>query len=140
MRRPGRSRLLFIVGLLAIAVLYTAYTFYVLDPDVYKVMPRKTRHLYKFGTVLIVYGIGLLAYRRSAPAWLLQLWHLLYLGGVTLLLLLALYDGLVSQLSLPFRELISNFHEFLICPIPYVIAAIIGRTLKSPAVPPRPPQ
>jgi hypothetical protein len=88
---------------------------------------RKTRHLYKFGAVLIVYGIGLFTYRKSAPAWLLQLWHLLYAGGITLLLLLALYDGWVSELSPGFRNVISNFHEFLICPIPYVIARILWR-------------
>jgi heme A synthase len=131
MRHPGRHRLVFAVGLLTIAVLYTAYSLYVLDPDVYMATSRKTRHFYKFATVLIVYGIGLLTYRRSAPAWLLQLWHILYAGGLALLLLLALYYAWVSELPTGFRNVISNFHEFMICPIPYVIAGILGRPSSS---------
>jgi hypothetical protein len=128
MRRPDKRRLIFFLGLLAVAILYSAYALYVMDPDIYKTMPRSARRLYKFGAVLLVYAIGIIVYRKSAQRWLLQLWNIFYLSGVALLLLLAFYDARVSQLSLPFRNSIITFHELLISPIPYVIAAILRRT------------
>jgi hypothetical protein len=127
MRRPDKSRLFFFLGLLAIVILYSFYALHVMDPDIYKTMPRSVRRLYKFGTVLLVYAIGIFVYRKSAPGWLLQLWHIFYLSSVTLLLLLAFYDARVSLLPLPFRNAIITFHEFLISPIPYVIAGILSR-------------
>jgi hypothetical protein len=136
--RSPKSRWFFILGLLAIAILYSAYNLYILDPEVFDSMSRAVRHVFKFGSVIIAYGIGLFAFRRFSPDWLMQLWHLLYGLGLAILILLGLYDAIFSTLSMPLRKLISTFHEFLISPIPYVIVGIINSALKRAGAPASP--
>jgi hypothetical protein len=133
MQRLHKSRLFYFLGLLAILLVYSAYNLYVLDPDVYATMTRGTRHGYKFGSVVLIYGIGWRVLRKPWPGWINQLWHLLYAGGLALLLLLAACDVLIGALSVPLRSLVSSFHEFLISPIPYVIAGLLSRIVKPPA-------
>jgi len=137
MQRPllRKSRWFFVFGLLAIAILYSAYNLYILDPEVFDSMSRGTRHIFKFGSVIIAYGIGLFAFRRFSPDWVMQLWHLLYGVGLGILILLGLYDAIFSTLSMPLRKVISTFHEFLISPIPYVIVGIMNSALKRAATP-----
>jgi hypothetical protein len=135
--RPSKSRWFFVLGLLAIAILYSAYDLYILDPEVFDSMSRSVRHGFKFGTVIIAYGIGVFAFRRFSPDWVMQLWHLLYGVGLGILIVLGLYDAIFSTLSMPLRKVISTFHEFLISPIPYVIVGILNSALKR-AMPPGP--
>jgi hypothetical protein len=135
MQRPPKSRLFFVLGLLAIAIIYSAYNLYILDPVVFDSMSRSVRHVFKFGSVVIVYGIGLFAFRRFSPDWVMQLWHLLYGLGLGILILLGLYDAIFSTLSMPLRKVISTFHECLISPIPYVIVGILNSALKRAAAP-----
>jgi len=133
----SKSRWFFGLGLLAIVILYSAYNLYILDPKVFDSMSRSVRHVFKFGSVIIAYGIGLFAFRRFSPDWVMQLWHLLYGLGLGILILLGLYDAIFSTLSMPLRKVISTFHEFLVSPIPYVIVGIINSALKR-ATPPGP--
>jgi hypothetical protein len=139
--RSPKSRWFFVLGLLAIAILYSAYNLYILDPEVFDSMSRGVRHVFQFGTVILAYGIGLFAFRRFSPDWVMQLWHLLYGLGLGILILLGLYDAIFSTLSMPLRKVISTFHEFLISPIPYVIIGIMNSALKraTPPVPAVPP-
>jgi hypothetical protein len=126
MQRLRDRRLFFFIGLLAIAILYSIYNLYLLDTRFFTITTRMTRHVIKLGSVLLAYGIGLLAYKRFCPAWLMQLWHILYATGLLLLVLLGVYDGWISQLSMPVRNLVITWHEFLISPVPYVIVGIIN--------------
>ncbi|HET6253220.1 MAG TPA: hypothetical protein VFE32_04075 [Puia sp.] len=120
-----KARLYFFLGLLASAILYSAYNLYILDPYVYAAMGRSTRHIYKFGSIIIAWLIGFLIFRKIAPAWLLQLWNIIYIAGLGLLLLLAGYDSLIYPLPQTLRQPISTFHEALISPIPYVVLALL---------------
>ena len=90
-------------------------------------MGRSTRHLYKFGSILIAWLIGFLCFRKIAPAWLLQLWNIIYTTGPGLLLLLAAYDTFIHPLSPTLRQPVSTFHEALISPIPYVVVGLLNR-------------
>ncbi len=146
MQRPRKSRLFFILGLLAIIILYSVYNLYVLDPPVFYSMTRLERHVLKFGAVIIAYAIGLFAYKRFWPDWLLQLWHILYACGLVVLILSGVYDGFMHEVSVSIRLLLSSIFEFLISPIPYVIVGIINSALKTdtppgtaPHVPPTSP-
>ena len=127
MQRRDKARLYFFLGLLATAILYSAYNLYILNPYVYKDMGRSTRHLYKFGSILIAWLIGFLVFRKIAPAWLLQLWNLIYPIGLGLLLLLAACDNFIHPLPPTLRQPISTFHEALISPIPYVVIGLLNR-------------
>lgn len=124
--RRDKVRLYFFLGLLASAVLYSAYNLYVLDPYIYAGMGRGVRHVYKFGSLLLAWMIGFLVFRKIAPAWLTYLWNTLYLLSVGLLVILALYDAVIHNLPPSFRQPVSTFHEALISPIPFVVIGLLN--------------
>jgi hypothetical protein len=126
MRRDDRSRLRFFLGLLTSVLLYSLFVLCLLNTPGYETMPRTTRHLYKFGSLILAWLIGFLVYRKIAPAWLLQLWHISFAASLGLLLLLAAYDAFIQTLPLSFRDIISTFHEALISPIPYVVFGLLN--------------
>lgn len=117
----------FIAGLVAIALLYTIYILCFDNLRFVEASSRGVRHVIRFSTILLTYGIGLLAFNRAYPAWLVQLWHIGYLGILGLLLLLGVYDFWTQDLSVPVRDLIIAIHEILISPIPFVIAGLAYR-------------
>lgn len=117
----------FVAGLVAIALLYTAYMLYFDNPRFLEASSRGVRHVIRFSTLLITYGIGLWVFTRVYPAWLVQLWKIGYLGVLGVLLLLGAYDFWTQNLSVPFRDLIITVHESLISPVPLVIAGLVYR-------------
>jgi hypothetical protein len=130
MLRADKRKLRFFIGLLAIAGLYSVYVLYLSDLRYVQETSRGIRHAIRFSTILVAYGIGVFAFAKESPGWLVQIWHLLYIGMLLLLILLGFYDAAVKELSLPLRELVITLHEFLISPIPYVIAGIIRRAVR----------
>jgi|SRR5579859_388279 len=127
MQLSDNRRLIFISGLLAIAIVHGVYNLYLLSPAVLDDTSRTVRHIIKFGSVLIVYCIGLFVFRKYFPAWLIQVWHVMYIGLLLILVLLGIYDERVRGLPLQFHDMAKSLREFLVSPIPYVIAAIIKR-------------
>jgi hypothetical protein len=130
MQRRDKARLYFFLGLLAAAILYSAYNLYILDPYVYEDMARSTRHFYKFGSIVIAWLIGFSVFRKTAPAWLLQLWNIIYTTGLGILLLLAACDTFIHPLPPTLRQPISTFHEALISPIPYVVIGLLNFAIR----------
>ena len=135
MQQPDRARLYFFLGLLASAILYSAYNLYVLDPYVYASMGRGIRHGYKFGSLLLAWLIGFLVFQKIAPAWLNQLWNILYAAGLAILIILALYDAFIHNLPPSIRQPVSTFHETLISPIPYVVIGLLTRATRRTTSP-----
>lgn len=127
MSRPESRRWRFAAGLLAIAVLYTVYVLYFSDLRYVEATSRGVRHVVRFSTILLTYGIGLFVFARGYAAWLVQLWHIGYLGLLGLLLLLGVYDFWTDGLSIPLRNLVITIHELLVSPVPYVIAGLVYR-------------
>ena len=127
MSLQDRSRWRFAAGLAAIALLYTIYILCFNNLHYVEATSRGVRHVVRFSTILLTYGIGLMVFARVYPVWLVQLWHIGYLGLLGLLLLLGIYDFWTQGLSVPFRDLIISVHEFLISPIPFVIAGLVYR-------------
>jgi len=126
MQRLANRRLFFFGGLIIITILYSLYNLYLLDEHFFEITSRKTRHMIKFGSVLIVYCIGFFSLKRYSPIWLMQIWNILYAGGLLLLILFGIYDQWIRALSQPFRNLVITCHEFLISPVLYVIMGIIN--------------
>ena len=133
MQRPDKARLYFFVGLLASAILYSAYNLYILDPYVYASMGRSTRHVYKFGSIILSWLIGFVVYRKFGPAWLVQLWNIVFAAGLVILLLFAAWDVLIQELPPSIRQAVSTFHEALIAPIPYVVFRLLIRATRRAA-------
>jgi hypothetical protein len=121
-----RARLYFFLGLLATAILYSYFVLCLLNTSIYETIPRNTRHLYKFGALILAWLIGFFVYRKIAPAWLLQLWNISFAASLSFLLALAAYDAFFHTLSLSFRDIINAFHEALISPIPYVVFGLLN--------------
>jgi hypothetical protein len=117
----------FVAGLVAIALLYTVYMLYFDNPHFLEASSRGVRHVIRFSTILLTYGIGAWVFTRVYPVWLVQLWHIGYLGMLGVLLLLGIYDFWRQDLSVPLRDLIIAVHESLISPIPFVVAGLMYR-------------
>ncbi|HLI93542.1 MAG TPA: hypothetical protein VKU83_08025 [Puia sp.] len=140
MQPRDKIRLYFFLGLLATALLYSAYNLFILDPYVYERMSRGTRHIYKFGAVIISWLIGFLVFRKRTAGWLVLIWHLAFGVGLAILILFAGYDAAIRELPPPVRQPVSTFHEFLISPIPYVFIGIVSRAVRrNPESGPTPP-
>ena len=127
MSQQDNRRWRYAAGLVTIALLYTIYIIYCNNVHYVEATSRGVRHLIRFSTILLTYGIGLMVINRIYPVWLVQLWHIGYLGILGLLLLLGVYDFWTQGLSVPFRDLIITVHEFLISPVPFVIAGLVYR-------------
>lgn len=116
----------FIIGLLAITAVYFLYNVFLVDVDYYLAIPRKWRHVNKFGSILIVYGIGTWALKKYTVSWMMQIWHLVYVVILCILLLIGFYDWSIGIISFKIRNIASSLHELLISPVFYVVMGIIN--------------
>jgi hypothetical protein len=132
LRPTDKARLYFFLGLLASAIQYSVVTLCLLNTSAYETTPRTTRHLYKFGSLILAWLIGFVVYRKIASAWLLQLWSLSFAVCLGLLLALAAYDAFIHTLPLFLRDIITTFHEALISPIPYVVFGLLNFAVRRP--------
>ena len=121
----------FLFGLLAICTTYILYYLvflYNLSHD----MSLKSRHVVKFCSIIITYFIGMMAFRKNGPSWILQVWHICYGSIILLLLILGGYDWAIARTPEQLRIIADNLQEFLISPILFVaIGTLKGNLLKS---------
>jgi hypothetical protein len=132
---PGLSnkRLFFLIGLLAITLIYFLYNVFLVDVDYYRSIPSKIRHINKFGSILLVYWVGIWTLKKYTILWMMQIWHGVYAVTVVALIFIGLYDWRFGMISIPVRNIASALHEFLISPILYVGMGILNsRLLNTP--------
>ena len=121
------------IGLLAITLLYILYNLFLVDVDYYQSIPRKIRHINKFGSILLVYGIGTWTLKKNTIGWMMLIWHFVYAVTAIALILIGLYDWRFGISSIQLRNIASSLHEFLISPILFVGMGILNsRLLKNP--------
>ena len=116
--------------LVSVIVLYAVYKLVLCDPHFLEDTSRSFRHFIKFGIVLIVYGLGILAFFRNTQTWVVSVWHILYVGMLVLLTLLGVFDAVGGGLPLPVRGLTTTLFEFLISPVPLVVLVIVSRAME----------
>ena len=121
----------FIMGLIAILGLYSAYHLLVGDNPDWEKIPHKLRQLSKIGVVLAVYGTGTAGLGKLPQKWLLQLWHLIHTTLIAVLLLIGFWDFVISELPYSFKRLGNSIHEFLISPLLYLATALVGKMSKG---------
>lgn len=125
MRKLNNRQVYWIVFIIII-IIYSLYNLYLVDVGYYQSIPRKVRHIGKFLSILIIYGIGTLALRRITAAWMMYIWHLTHIVIIASLLLLGLYDWSFGELSAQVRNVANTLFEFLISPLIYIGVGILN--------------
>jgi hypothetical protein len=123
------KRYYIIGGFLAIFLVYSLYNIYLVDVSYYNQIPRKVRHLARFLSILIVYGIGFYTLKKSMTGWVINIWNSIYLIFTFLLILIGIYDWSVGGASNQIRNIANTLHEFLISPVLFIVLYIIHNKL-----------
>jgi len=126
---PNSKRKFIILGLLAIAIVYSLYNICLVYVSYYDDIPRKVRHINRLLSILIVYGIGYYSFKKYGVKWISDIWNVIYFAVVIILVLIGLYDWSFGPASMQTRNIAKTLHEFLISPVLYVAILIINRTL-----------
>jgi hypothetical protein len=133
MTAPATKRNYLIGGFIAIVVIYSLYNMYLVDVNYYDQIPRKVRHIARFLSIVMVYGIGFYSLKKYMDGWVINLWNIIYLVFTTLLIIIGLYDWATGGASNPIRNVANTLHEFLISPVLYVALYIIySKLLRKP--------
>ena len=114
----------FFSGLLLIALLYSLYNIR-FDLTYVPGIPGKLKHFNKLVWVLLVYGTGTWVLKRSLESWLIQLWHLVYLLGLLVLILIGLYDWHQGLISPALRNIANTIHKFLLSPVLFAALGLL---------------
>src|ERR1700761_8474199 len=125
----NKRKYIIIVGLLAIAVVYSLYYLCCVYVSNFDAIPRKVRHLERFASILMVYGIGYYSFKQYGVKWMRDIWNTIYFVLVCLLVLIGMYDWSFGPTSAQIRSVAKTVHEILISPILFMAIAIINKTL-----------
>jgi hypothetical protein len=127
---PGslNKRTYYFLGLLGIIVIYSSYSLLFLYNYSYDISVR-AKHIIKFGTIFLVYGIGVLALRNYVAGWMLKIWHFCYIFLLSLLLLIGVWDWVSWIDSVPVHNIANSLDEILISPVLYISLGIINSRL-----------
>ncbi len=118
-----------IIGLILILIIYTLfYLLFQENKDVILV-PRKIRHLIKFGVTISVYLLGTLHLGKIKDKWMNTFWHFIHLSLLAVLLSIGIYDWLFGMVSINVKYFTATIQEFLISPVLYVAMGIMNKCL-----------
>src|ERR1700761_4281240 len=124
--RKLSNRQIYWIGFIVIVIIYSLYNLYLVDVGYYQSIPRKVRHIGKFLSILIIYGTGTLALRRTTTEWMMYIWHLIHIVIIILLLLFGIYDWSLGKLSPQMHNMANTLFEFLISPVIYIGVGILN--------------
>jgi hypothetical protein len=125
MSRLNRNQLYFILGFLAITLIYSLYNIFLVDINYYEAIPKKIRHINRVAAILIIYGIGTYALYKFTVEWMMQIWHLIHVAGIAILLIIGLYDWSSGGISYQLRNMANSINEFLISPALFTAMGIL---------------
>jgi hypothetical protein len=112
-------------GFIAIVLVYSLYNIYLVDVSYYDQIPRKVRHIARFLSIVMVYGIGIYTLKKCMSLWVTNLWNSIYLAVTIILIIIGGYDWATGGALTPIRNVANTLHEFLISPILFVVLYII---------------
>lgn len=127
---PGfpNKRQFYFIGLWGIIIIYCAYSLLFLYGYSYDISV-KSKHIIKFGTIVLVYAIGVFALKNYVARWMLMIWHLFYIFVLSLLLLIGIWDWIHWIESAQIHNMANSLHEILISPVLYIGMGILNRRL-----------
>lgn len=117
----------FIIGLIIIVVIYSAYYIYFADSEDAMLIPRKIRHIIKFGTTILVYSVGSLHLGKLHQKWMAMLWHFVHISLLVTITSIGLYDWTFGMVTVATKQMAQSMQEFLISPVLYVGMGILNK-------------
>lgn len=125
------DRAKWIGGLLCVILLYSL--FYVLFADrayTYNI-PRKIRHVIKFGTTVAVYLVGTYHLGQLKDKWMSTLWHFIHISLLFTITAIGAYDWIFGMVNLKTKEMAASMQEFLISPVLYFAMGLVNQRYKA---------
>ncbi len=125
------DRAKWIGGLLCVILLYSL--FYVLFADrayTYNI-PRKIRHVIKFGTTVAVYLVGTWHLGQLKDKWMSTLWHFIHISLLCTITAIGAYDWIFGMVNLKTKEMAASMQEFLISPVLYFAMGLVNQRYKA---------
>ncbi|MBM3431835.1 MAG: hypothetical protein FJX92_02370 [Bacteroidetes bacterium] len=125
------DRAKWIGGLLCVILLYSL--FYVLFADrayTYNI-PRKIRHVIKFGTTVAVYLVGTYHLGQLKDKWMSTLWHFIHISLLCTITAIGIIDWTFGMVNIKTKEIAASMQEFLISPVLYFAMGLVNQRYKS---------
>ena len=132
MPADNKRKILFLAGLVLIIVIYSLYNIFLMTAEYMDATSKWVRHGVRLIIFLVVYGTGVFAFREYCPDWLMYIWHVLYVLGLLLLLLMGILGAFAHGRPGFLLHIGNSLYEFLISPVPFVVMAIINRKAPKP--------
>ena len=107
-----RSR--WIGGLAVILVIYTLFYLLFADRAFTYDIPRKFRHVIKFGNTIVVYFVSTYHLGKLEDKWMSQVWHFIHVSLLCAITAIGLYDWAFGMVGTKTKELAATMQEFLI--------------------------
>ncbi|MBM3440405.1 MAG: hypothetical protein FJX94_06040 [Bacteroidetes bacterium] len=120
-------------GLVIILIIYTLFYNFFADRAYTYEIPRKLRHVIKFGTTIAVYFVGTYHLGKLKDQWMAHLWHFIHISLLMIITGIGIFDWTFGMVSYKTKELAASMQEFLISPVLYVGIGLINQKLKSSA-------
>ena len=121
----------FILGLILIVLVYTIFYVCFVENAEMKMVPRKTKHLIKFFSTIVVYVIGTVHLGKLKDAWMSKLWHAIHVSGLVILGFLGLFHWYIYEVGLPIKSIAVSIQELLMSPLLYAAMGILNKSLKK---------
>jgi hypothetical protein len=121
----------FVMGLVIIVLIYSAFYICFADSENAITIPRKMRHIIKFGTTILVYGVGSFHLGTLQQKWMGMLWHCIHISLLVTITSIGLYDWTFGMVSQPTKDIAQSMQEFLISPVLYVGMGILNSQFKK---------
>lgn len=120
-----------IAGLILILIVYTLFYTLFADRSYTYLIPRKIRHIIKFGTTIAVYLMGTYHLGKLKDQWMSSLWHFIHISLLIIITSIGIYDWIFGEVSYAVKDFTASLQEFLISPVLYVGMGLINQKLKS---------
>jgi hypothetical protein len=118
-------------GLVVIIILYTLFYLLFADRSFTYDIPRKLRHIIKFGVTILVYFVGTYHLGKLEDKWMSQLWHFIHISLLFSITAIGAYDWAFGMVDKKTKELAATMQEFLISPVLYVAMGILNKRLNK---------
>ncbi len=123
------NKVRFAFGLIFIIIIYSCYYLLFYENENLDFLSRKSSHLIKFGTTIIVYLVGTFHLGKLDDIWMSYLWHFIHVSGLCIITSIGLYDWFIGEVLLRVKLFAGSIQEMLISPVLYVGMGLLNKTL-----------